>query len=50
MTIIRTGTKFQLVSKKKDAKGKRKSLGKFDTRAAALKRERQVNFFKKRGK
>jgi hypothetical protein len=40
--------KYRLYSKKKDAKtGKRKNLGTFDTRAAAEKHERAVQFFKR---
>jgi hypothetical protein len=41
--------KYRLYSKKKDAKtGKRKNLGTFDTRAAAEKHERAVQYFKRR--
>jgi len=41
--------KYRLYSRKKDAKtGKRKNLGTFDTRAAAEKHERAVQFFKRR--
>jgi len=41
--------KYRLYSKKKDPKtGKRRNLGTFNTRAAALKHERQVQFFKRR--
>jgi len=41
---------FRLSSRKKDPKsGKRRNLGTFRTRAAAVKRERQVQFFKRRG-
>jgi hypothetical protein len=40
--------KYRLYSKKKDAKtGKRKNLGTFDTRAAAEKHERAVQYFKR---
>jgi len=40
--------KYRLYSKKKDAKtGKRKNLGTFDSRAAAEKHERAVQFFKR---
>lgn len=39
--------KFRLESKKKDAKGKRKNLGTFNSRSAAEKHERQVQFFKR---
>lgn len=39
---------YRLYSKKKDAKtGKRKNLGTFDTRAAAEKHEREVQYFKR---
>lgn len=41
--------KFRLYSKKKDAKGKRKNLGTFNTRAAAEKHERAVQYFKRAG-
>lgn len=42
--------KFRLYSKKKDPKtGKRKNLGTFDTREAAEKHERAVQFFKRGG-
>ena len=41
--------KYRLYSRKKDPKtGKRKNLGTFDTRAAAEKHERAVQFFKRR--
>lgn len=41
--------KFRLYSRKKDRKtGRRKNLGTFATRAAALKHERAVQFFKRR--
>ena len=40
--------KYRLYSKKKDPKtGKRKNLGTFNTRAAAEKHERAVQFFKR---
>ena len=42
--------KYRLYSKKKDPKtGKRKNLGTFDTRAAAEKHERAVQYFKRQG-
>jgi hypothetical protein len=42
--------KYRLYSSKKDPKtGKRKNLGTFDTRAAAEKHERAVQFFKHGG-
>lgn len=41
--------KYRLYSMKKDPKtGKRKNLGTFNTRAAAQKHEREVQFFKRR--
>jgi len=42
--------KCRLYSRKRDAKsGRRRNLGTFDTRAAAQKHERGVQFFKRRG-
>jgi hypothetical protein len=42
--------KYRLYSRKKDARtGRRSNLGTFSSRAAALKHERQVQFFKRRG-
>ena len=39
---------YRLYSKKKDEKtGKRRNLGTFDTRAAAEKHERDVQYFKR---
>jgi hypothetical protein len=41
--------RYRLYSRKKDPKtGKRKNLGTFDTRAAAQKHERAVQFFKRK--
>ena len=41
--------KYRLYSEKKDPKtGKRKNLGTFNTREAAQKHERQVEFFKRK--
>ena len=41
---------FRLYSRKKDAKtGKRKNLGTFSSMAAAKKRERAVQYFKRAG-
>ena len=41
---------YRLYSKKKNPKtGKRRNLGTFKTRAAAMKHERAVQFFKRRG-
>jgi hypothetical protein len=40
---------YRLYSKKKDPRtGKRKNLGTFKTRAAALKHEREVQYFKRK--
>ena len=42
--------RYRLYSRKKDPKtGRRRNLGTFATRAAALKHERAVQFFKRRG-
>ena len=42
--------KYRLYSRKKDPRtGKRKNLGTFNTRAAAEKHERAVQFFKQKG-
>jgi hypothetical protein len=42
--------KFRLYSRKKNPKtGKRRNLGTFKTRAAALEHERAIQFFKRRG-
>jgi hypothetical protein len=42
--------RFRLYSRKKDPKtGKRRNLGTFGTRAAAMKHERAVQFFKRGG-
>jgi hypothetical protein len=42
--------RFRLYSRKKDPRtGRRRNLGTFKTRAAALKHERAVQFFKRRG-
>jgi hypothetical protein len=41
---------YRLYSRKKNpATGKRRNLGTFPTRAAALKHERAVQYFKRRG-
>ena len=43
--------RYRLYSLKKNAKtGKRRNLGTFPTRAAAVKHEQQVEFFKRRGR
>ena len=40
---------YRLYSRKKDPKtGRRRNLGTFKTRAAAVKHEREVQFFKRR--
>ena len=45
-----TSGRFRLYSRKPDPKtGKRRNLGTFGTRAAALKHERAIQFFKRRG-
>ena len=42
--------KYRLYSRKKDPKtGKRRNLGTFATRSAAVRHERAVQFFKRRG-
>jgi len=42
--------KYRLYSRKKDPKtGKRRNLGTFETRAAAEKHERAVQYFKRKG-
>jgi hypothetical protein len=41
---------YRLYSRKKNPKtGKRRNLGTFPTREAALRHERQIQFFKRRG-
>jgi hypothetical protein len=41
---------YRLYSKKRNPRtGKRRNLGTFKTRAAAMKHEREVQFFKRRG-
>ena len=43
--------RYRLYSLKKDPKtGRRRNLGTFPTRAAAEKHEREVQFFKRRGR
>lgn len=43
-----TSGKYRLYSRKKNAKtGKRRNLGTFDSRAAAQKHERAVQYFKR---
>jgi hypothetical protein len=41
--------KYRLYSRKKDRSGKRKNLGTFNSRAAAEKHERAVQYFKHGG-
>jgi hypothetical protein len=46
---LRSG-QFRLYSRKKDPKtGKRRNLGTFETREAAEKHEREVQYFKRQG-
>ena len=40
--------KYRLESQQKAADGRRKNLGTFGSKAAAEKRERQVNYFKRK--
>jgi hypothetical protein len=44
--IVKRGDKYCLVSKTKTKEGKRKSLGCYPSRSGALKREKQVQYFK----
>jgi hypothetical protein len=45
-----TSGKYRLYSRKRDPKtGRRRNLGTYDTREQAEKRERAVQFFKRRG-
>jgi hypothetical protein len=45
-----TSGRYRLYSRKKNPKtGKRRNLGTFDTREQALRHERAVQFFKRRG-
>jgi len=43
-TIVRVGGKYRLVSKKTG-----RNLGTYDSKEGAMKRERQVQFFKRQG-
>jgi hypothetical protein len=43
---LKTGG-YRLYSRKKDVAGKRKNLGTFKSREAALRHERQVQYFKR---
>jgi hypothetical protein len=46
-----TSGKYRLYSRKKNPKtGRRRNLGTFDTRGAAEKHERAVQFFKRQGR
>lgn len=47
--IRKVGSHHVLYSKKKGKDGKRKVLGKFKSRAAAERREKQIQYFKHRG-
>jgi hypothetical protein len=51
MTMIRKlkSGQYRLYSKKKDAKGRRRNLGTFKSREAAMRHERAVQFFKRGG-
>jgi hypothetical protein len=42
-----SGGKFRLYSRKKNAAGKRRNLGTFDSREATEKHERAVQYFKR---
>lgn len=44
--IRKVGNKYVLYSKKKGSDGKRKVLGRYNSKKAAEKRERQVQYFK----
>ena len=45
-----TSGKYRLYSRAKNPKtGKRRNLGTFSTRAAAVQHEREIQFFKRRG-
>ena len=44
--IVKRGGKYCLVSKSKTKEGKRKSLGCYPSRSGAIKREKQVQYFK----
>jgi len=49
MVIRKRGSQYILYTRKKDAKtGRRRRLGAFRSRKAALKREQQIEFFKRR--
>lgn len=41
--------KYRIYSKKKGKDGKRKNLGTFTSKAAAKKREKQIQYFKHKG-
>ena len=47
--IVKQGDQWCVKSKKKDAKGHRKNLGCYDSRAGAKKRLGQVEYFKHLG-
>ena len=50
LVIKKVGSTWVLLSKKVSPKtGKRRRLGTFKSRAAAIRRERQIQFFKHRG-
>jgi len=45
-TIVKRGSKWCVISKKKNKEGKHKNLGKYDTKEEAEKRLKQVEYFK----
>jgi hypothetical protein len=48
--IRKVGNKYVLYTRKKDSRtGRRRRLGVFRSRKAAVKREQQIEFFKRRG-
>jgi hypothetical protein len=44
-----TGGRYRLYSRQKDADGRRRNLGTFDSREAAKNHERAVRYFRHRG-
>jgi hypothetical protein len=42
-----SGGKYRLYSRKTNAQGKRRNLGTFDSRTAAEKHEREIQYFKR---
>ena len=47
--IVKTKSGYEVVSEHRDAKGKRKRLGKYKTLEEAKKRLGQIEFFKHKG-